>query len=86
MESVFRNRLVSKNQSFPRNALADPFPRNGPHVTIFINKSKGNEKNTALRIQTATEVQRIPTAVNLAFRDRSRYFFIQVAPQLSSRG
>jgi hypothetical protein len=30
--------------------------------------------------------QRIPTAVNLGFLDRSRYFFIQVAPQLSSRG
>jgi hypothetical protein len=30
--------------------------------------------------------QRIPVAVNLSFQDRSRYFFIQVAPQLSSRG
>jgi hypothetical protein len=30
--------------------------------------------------------QRIPTAVNLGFLDRSRYFFIQVAPQLSSWG
>jgi hypothetical protein len=29
---------------------------------------------------------RIPTAVNIGFLDRSRYFFIQVAPQLSSRG
>jgi hypothetical protein len=27
-----------------------------------------------------------PLAVNLSFQDRSRYFFIQVAPQLSSRG
>jgi hypothetical protein len=26
------------------------------------------------------------TAVNHSFLDRSRYFFIQVAPQLSSRG
>ena len=30
--------------------------------------------------------QRIPTAVNLCFLDRSRYFFIQAAPQLTSRG
>jgi hypothetical protein len=30
--------------------------------------------------------QRIPTAVNLGFLDRSRYFFFQVAPQLWSRG
>jgi hypothetical protein len=30
--------------------------------------------------------QRIPTALNLGFLDRSRYFSIQVAPQLSSRG
>jgi hypothetical protein len=29
---------------------------------------------------------RIPTAVNFGFLDRSRYFPIQVAPQLSSRG
>jgi hypothetical protein len=28
----------------------------------------------------------IPAAVNLSFLDRSRYFFVQVAPQLSSRG
>jgi hypothetical protein len=30
--------------------------------------------------------QRIPTTVNLGFLDRSSYFSIQVAPQLSSRG
>jgi hypothetical protein len=30
--------------------------------------------------------QRIPAAVNLSFQDWSCYFFIQVAPQLSSRG
>jgi hypothetical protein len=30
--------------------------------------------------------QRIPMAVNFGFLDRSRYFSIQVAPQLSSRG
>jgi hypothetical protein len=34
----------------------------------------------------AWSAQRIPTAINLGFLDRSRYFFIQVAPQLSSRG
>jgi hypothetical protein len=30
--------------------------------------------------------ERIPTAVNLGFLDRSRYFSIQVVPQLYSRG
>ena len=30
--------------------------------------------------------QWIPTAVNLCFLDQSRYLFIQVAPQLTSRG
>jgi hypothetical protein len=30
--------------------------------------------------------QRAPTAVNLGFLDRSRYYFVQVAPHLSSRG
>jgi hypothetical protein len=34
----------------------------------------------------AWSAQRIPTVVNLDFLDRSRYFFFQVAPQLSSRG
>jgi hypothetical protein len=40
-----------------------------------------------LRIEgVAWSAQRIPTAVNLGFLDRSRYFCIQLAPQLSSRG
>jgi hypothetical protein len=40
-----------------------------------------------LRVESvAWSAQRIPTAVNLGFLDRSRYFSIQVAPQLSSRG
>jgi hypothetical protein len=34
----------------------------------------------------AWSAQRIPTAVNLSFQDWTRYFYIQVAPQLSSRG
>jgi hypothetical protein len=34
----------------------------------------------------ARSAQRIFTVVNLDFLDRSRYFFLQVAPQLSSRG
>jgi hypothetical protein len=34
-----------------------------------------------LRIEgVAWSAQRIPTAVNLGFLDRSRYFYIQVAP------
>jgi hypothetical protein len=34
----------------------------------------------------AWTAQRIPTTVNLGFLKSTRYFFIQVAPQLSSRG
>jgi hypothetical protein len=34
----------------------------------------------------AWSLQHIPMAVNLGFLDRSRYFSIQVDPQLSSRG
>jgi hypothetical protein len=34
----------------------------------------------------AWSAQRIPTVFNLGFVDRGRYFSIQVAPQLSSRG
>jgi hypothetical protein len=40
-----------------------------------------------LRIEgVARSAQRIPTAVNLGFLDRSRYFSIQVGPQLYSWG
>jgi hypothetical protein len=40
-----------------------------------------------LRVEGAAwPAQRIPMALNLGFLDRSRYFFIQVAPQLSSWG
>jgi hypothetical protein len=40
-----------------------------------------------LRVEgVAWSAQRIPTAFNLGLLDGSRYFFIQVAPQLSSRG
>jgi hypothetical protein len=40
-----------------------------------------------LRVEgVAWSAQRIPTSINLSFLDRSRYFIIQVAPQLSSRG
>jgi hypothetical protein len=35
MENVFRNQLLSKNQSLRGNALANSLPRNGPHVTIW---------------------------------------------------
>jgi hypothetical protein len=39
-----------------------------------------------LRVESvAWSAQRIPMAVNLGFLDWSRCFFIQVAPQLSSR-
>jgi hypothetical protein len=47
----------------------------------------GEVRANFLRIEgVAWSAQRIPTAVNLGFVDRSRYFSIQVAPQLSSRG
>jgi hypothetical protein len=40
-----------------------------------------------LRVEdVAWLAQQIPTAINLGFLDRSRNFFIQVAPQLFSRG
>jgi hypothetical protein len=34
----------------------------------------------------AWSAQLIPPAISLGFLDRSRYYFFQVAPQLSSRG
>jgi hypothetical protein len=36
MENVFRNQLVSKNQSLRGNALTSSLPRNGPYVTICL--------------------------------------------------
>jgi hypothetical protein len=35
MEIVFRNQLLSMNQSLRGNVFAYSFPRNGPHVTLF---------------------------------------------------
>jgi hypothetical protein len=64
-------------------------------IYLFKNKLRGRSSQAnytdrataALRVEgVAWSVQRIPTAVNLGFLNRSRYFFIQVAPQLSSRG
>jgi hypothetical protein len=47
----------------------------------------GKVSANLLRVEgVAWSAQRIPMAVNLGFLDQSRYFFIQVAPQLSSRG
>jgi hypothetical protein len=47
----------------------------------------GEVKANFLRIEgVAWSAQQIPTVVNLGFLDRSRYFFLRVAPQLSSRG
>jgi hypothetical protein len=37
-------------------------------------------------VGVAWSARLVPTAVNLGFLDRSRYFFFQVAPHLSSRG
>jgi hypothetical protein len=34
METVFRNQLVSRNQTLRGNVFAHSFPRNGPHVTV----------------------------------------------------
>jgi hypothetical protein len=47
----------------------------------------GEVSANILRIESvAWSAQRITTVVNLGFLDRSRYFFLQVALQLSSRG
>jgi hypothetical protein len=48
----------------------------------------GKVSADVLRVEgVAWSAQRISTAVNLGFQYRGRpYFFIQVAPQLSSRG
>jgi hypothetical protein len=35
METVFRNRLVSRNPSLRFNVFAHSFPRNSPHVTVY---------------------------------------------------
>jgi hypothetical protein len=45
----------------------------------------GEVNTNFLQIEgVAWSAQRIPTVVNLGFLDWSRYFFLQVAPQLSS--
>jgi hypothetical protein len=51
MENVFRNQLISKNQSLRGNALVNSLPRNGPHVTIHFELvlSPDNSVNIATR-------------------------------------
>jgi hypothetical protein len=72
---VFSRTLVS---GAPNLAIA-------VYVSVFwVGRQK---KCQLLRIEGVTwSAQRIPAAVNLSFQDRSRYFFIQIAPQLSTRG
>jgi hypothetical protein len=80
--------------------LRPPLPRH-PNIYIYklrglsLQANYNDRATTAcrqswcqpLRVEgVAWSVQRIPTAVNLGFLDRSRYFFIQVAPHLSSWG
>jgi hypothetical protein len=59
------------------------------HICGKINRHKcriwANENPTGFT-GDSWSAERIPTAVNLSFLDWSRYSFIQVAPQLSSRG
>jgi hypothetical protein len=47
----------------------------------------GEVSANLLRVEgVGWSAQRNPTAVNLGFLHRNSYFFIQIAPQLSSRG
>jgi hypothetical protein len=69
-------------------------------TTFFTGAITPTKKNSTERPSTACEVsanfygyrgvawsaRRIPTAVNLRFLDRSRYFLVEVAPHLSSQG
>jgi hypothetical protein len=60
-----------------------PLANYGDRATAACWRSSAN----FLRIEgVAWSAQRIPPLVSLDFLDRSRYFFLQVAPQLSSRG
>jgi hypothetical protein len=57
------------------------------NYTVQATATCQRSKCQPLRVKdVAWSAHRIPTAVNFGFPDRSRYFFIQVAPQLSSRG
>jgi hypothetical protein len=61
----------------------------GPRANYADRATAASWRSSAdfLRIEgVAWSAQRIPTVVNFDFLDRSRYFFFQVAPQLSSRG
>jgi hypothetical protein len=55
-------------------------------TAMATNINKIKLRGFSLQADVAWSVQQIPTAINLDFLDRSRYFSIQVAPQLSSRG
>jgi hypothetical protein len=55
---------------------------NGPTVLWVL----GVVESLCQVLRVVSSAQHIPTAVNLCFLNRSRYFFIQVASHLSSRG
>jgi hypothetical protein len=78
-------------------AVSSPIKVQGKKLRGLIPQAKYTDRATAAcrrsQCQTfagreciAWSAQQIPTAVNFGYLDRSRYFFIQVAPQLSSRG
>jgi hypothetical protein len=54
--------------------------------TIYLHRGFSPPANYTDWEGVAWSAQRIPTAVNFGFLDRSHYFSIQVAPKLSSRG
>jgi hypothetical protein len=58
----------------------------GYNAVYSVENLKHFEGQTLADRGVGWSAQRIPTAVNLGFLDRSRYFSIQVTPQLSSRG
>jgi hypothetical protein len=74
--------------SFPGDKPTGPTVADLPNGLVsFTPPREGRKKSQLLQIEgVAWSAQRIPTVVNLGFLDRRRYFFLQVAHQLSSRG
>jgi hypothetical protein len=82
------NILTATTNTITTTIKKTPWPL-VPKQTIPTERPKlvGEVSANFLRIEgVAWSAQRIPTAVNIGFHDRSHYFFFQVAPQFSSRG
>jgi hypothetical protein len=79
MSRNLKYQMIGANREAPKTKLRGVGPR-----ANYTDRLSDRRLLAKLWIQdVAWSAQRIPTVVNLGFLNRNRYFFLQVAPQLS---